>query len=328
MFEGRTIGVVVPAYNEERLIRKTLETMPDLVDTVIVVDDGSRDGTGAVIADIQKAQPRVQCITHEVNRGLGRSLIDGYLRARELGLDVVAVMAGDAQMAPSDLPRVVGPVARGRVDYVKGNRLLRADVSERMPRHRFLGNSVLTLLTKFATGYWRIIDPQCGYTAIGKAALARIPIERLTTGYGYNADLLQMLNLGNHKVCDVEVEPVYGEEQSKIKLGSYIPKVSLLLLRLFGQRMRTKYLLREFHPLVFFYLWAAFNLFVVTIPIFLNTIRVYFFIGQGVDTHLIIGTFSSSMAMLSLFFGMWLDMEDNQRLFVGDLSVGDSGSSA
>lgn len=314
MRDGKTIAVVVPAYNEERLIAQTLTTMPDFVDRLLVINDASTDRTREVIQELQAADARIELIDHATNTGVGGALVDGYLRAREGGYDAVAVMAGDAQMNPDDLGRVVAPILAGTSDYVKGNRLLREDVIHRMPRHRYIGNSVLTLLTKFATGYWQIIDPQCGYTAISHEALARIPIGQMTRGYGYCADLLNMVNLSNYRACDVEVEPVYGAEQSTIRLHTYIPRVSWLLLRLFVKRLVHKYLVREFHPLIFFYLFSLFNAVCLAIPL---TIRLFYKYAQNgfvPSTTLIILTFSSSMALLSLFFGMWLDMEDNRKL--------------
>ena len=217
-------------------------------------------------------------------------------------------------MNPADLPQVINPIAESRSDYVKGNRLLRDDCYERMPRHRFYGNSILTLLTKFATGYWNVIDPQCGYTAISHAALSRIPIATMTKGYGYNADILNMLNLYNFRVCDVEVEPVYGLEQSKIKLKSYIPKVSMLLLRLFIKRMTHKYFIREFHPLVFLYIFSVFLLGVIAVPYTLNFL-INWIVNAEINTTMLIFLLNIfSTGIFSLVFGMWMDMEDNRKL--------------
>ena len=315
-FEGKSVGVVVPAHNEELLISKTLETMPDYLSAIIVVNDCSSDKTQSIIEDLQRKDPRITLINHERNRGLGQTLITGYLRARELELDIVAVMAGDAQMNPDDLPNVIKPIASGRADYVKGNRLLREEVIARMPKHRFIGNSGLTLLTKFATGYWQVIDPQCGYTAISKDALATIPIDRMIKGYGYNADILNMLNLNNFRVADVEVEPVYGKEKSGIKLANYIPTVSKLLVKLFIKRLTHKYLIREFHPLFFFYAFGAFSFILMTIPYTMRFFYLWFSEGLIHTTTLIflLNTFTSSV--LFLFLGMWMDMEENKRLTV------------
>lgn len=313
MLDNATIGVVVPAYNEELLISKTLETMPSFVDRIFVINDASTDRTAEELERCCKSDPRIHVINHETNQGLGQSLIDGYLESLAQRCDVTAVMAGDAQMAPDDLPNVVGPVARGEVDYVKGNRLLRDDVVARMPAHRYYGNNLLTLLTKFATGYWRIIDPQCGYTAISLRALESIPIADMIKGYGYNAHILNMLNLNSFTVRDVEVQPVYGQEQSKIKLKSYIPTVSRLLVRLFARRMWHKYAIREFHPLIFFYLFGTINLAAASI-LAIRFVWMYGMVGEFPQTTAILLFLTMNSALLNLFLGMWMDMEENRRL--------------
>ena len=313
MLEGKTVGIVIPAYNEEMLIGNVFDTMPAFVDRMFVVNDASRDRTPQIIDEAAKEDARIRPIHHETNKGLGQSLIDGYLAAREEGIDVVAVMAGDAQMSPNDLEHVVMPVIVGKSDYVKGNRLLREEVIERMPRHRLIGNSVLTLLTKFATGYWHLIDPQCGYTAISKRALAEIPIKKMIKGYGYNADLLYMLNINNFRVIDVEVEPVYGDEKSKIKLASYVPRVSALLIKRFFERIFKKYVVREFHPLFLLYGFALFN-FLLLVPLFIRFIWLYSALGVAPTTTLTLLLFSFNFAVFSLTFAMWMDMEDNKRL--------------
>jgi hypothetical protein len=183
-----------------------------------------------------------------------------------------------------------------------------------MPTHRFIGNNGLTLLTKFATGYWHSMDPQCGYTAISLKALKVIPIETMIKGYGYNAHILYMLNINNFKVMDKEIEPVYGDEKSKIKLATYIPRVSTLLVKLFFSRIISKYAIRDFHPLFLFYLFSFFNLFVVCIPLGVRFFYMYYLYGSAPLTTMILFSFAFTNGFFSLFFGMWLDMEDNRRL--------------
>jgi len=305
---------VVPAYNEEKLIGKVLSTMPDFVDKIIVVNDGSNDNTKSVIQEFSARTNKIILINHDKNKGLGQSLIDGYLKSLELGMDNTAVMAGDAQMDPRDLPNVISPVADGEVDYLKGNRLLTVNVAKIMSRHRFIGNAFLTLLTKFATGYWHIIDPQCGYTAISNKALKSINIKQMTKRYGYNAHILNMLNMINCKVRDVRVNPVYGEEKSKIKIRTYIPSVTFLLAKLFLKRMFYKYLVKEFHPLVFFYLFSFLNIVIISLSLTIRFFYLYCLTGEAPRTTLIILTFSATMGFFSFFFGMWLDMESNKDL--------------
>ena len=246
--------------------------------------------------------------------GLGQSLIDGYVYARKIKSDITAVMAGDNQMAPADLENVIKPIVDEKFDYVKGNRLLRDDVSKRMPLYRYIGNSFLSLLTKIATGYWKLIDPQCGYTAISFKALQIIPIEEMIKGYGYNAHILNMLNLNNFRVLDVEVEPVYGDEKSKIKVVRYAFNVSFLLARLTIKRLIRKYLIRDFHPLFLFYLFGFIQIMFISLPLFIRFVYVYQSTGFLPQTTLLLLFLSSSIGALSGLIGMWLDMEDNKKL--------------
>ncbi|RKJ42874.1 glycosyltransferase [bacterium 1XD8-76] len=313
MIKNKTIGVVVPAYNEGRLIEKVLDTMPDFVDTIIVVNDGSVDGTKEKILEKLQGDARIILYDHLKNKGLGQSLIDGYEKAIELKLDVTAVMAGDAQMDPSDLHDVVIPVVQGETDYVKGSRLLVQGVQEKMPRYRFIGNNILTLLTKFATGYWHVVDPQCGYTAISYQAISNIPIKTMIKGYGYNAHILYMLNMQNFRVKDVKVKPVYGEEVSKIKLGKYIRNVSVLLLKLFFSRIFKKNMLIDFNPLALFYL-LSFICLPLALGFLIRMLVIYFSTFLMPSTTLILFVFTALMGVQSLFFAMWMDMEDNRRL--------------
>lgn len=314
MIENSTIAIVIPAYNEGKLITKTLETMPDYVDAMIVVNDGSKDNTLERIQSVAAKDKRVEIVNHEKNKGLGQTLIDGYLHARTKGYDVVAIMAGDAQMDPDDLINVVSPIATGQVHYVKGNRFFMDDVVEKMPLHRLIGNSGLTILTKFATGYWHIIDPQCGYTAISKEALKAIPIHKMTKGYGYNADILTMLNIRNFSVADVDVKPVYGEEVSKIKLHKYIPKISWLLTKLFFRRLIHKYLMRNFNPLCISYILSLVLFFFGVIPFGIRVMYLYFVENAFPQTSFLSFIFLSIAAIQMFLFAIQYDMEDNRPL--------------
>lgn len=313
MLNSKSIGVVIPAYNEGKLINKVMDTMPDFVDYMIIVNDGSKDETKSQIEEKALCDSRIVLLNHETNKGLGQTLIDGYLRTVEMEIDVVAVMAGDAQMDPDDLENVVMPIVNGEADYVKGSRLLVNGVKEKMPKYRFIGNNILTLLTKFATGYWHVIDPQCGYTAISHEALSEIPIDEMIKGYGYNAHILYMLNMSNFTVKDVKVKPVYGEEKSKIKLGRYIRRVSILLCRLFFSRIFKKYMLIDFNPAAMFYLLAFLCL---PLAVIFGIRMLVIFIATLLmpNTTLILFVFTSLMGIQSLFFAMWMDMEDNRRL--------------
>ncbi|MUV86266.1 glycosyltransferase [Natronomonas sp. CBA1123] len=248
MYENSSIGVVVPAYNEAGFVGEVLETLPAFVDRAYAIDDRSTDETWA---EIQRAKRRTEHrregeasfvvpIRHEENRGVGGAIKTGYLRALEDDIDVIAVMGGDGQMDPEELVRIVEPVVDGRADYAKGNRLIRESDHAEMPPFRYVGNVVLTYLTKVATGYWHVGDPQMGYTVISRSALEAIDIEAMYEFYGYCNDLLVRLSAAGQTVVDVPAPLSYGDETSTISYAEYIPRVSLMLLRMFVWRLATK----------------------------------------------------------------------------------------
>src|SRR5204862_883763 len=188
------------------------------------------------------------------NTGVGAAIVTGYRRALADGIDIACVMAADNQMDPADLVRIATPVARGEVDYAKANRLVSGEAWRVMPRSRYLGGAVLSFLTKIASGYWHVADSQSGYTAASREILEQLDLERVYPRYGFPNDMLVHLNVWNARVRDVPARPVYGVgERSGIKLYSVVPRISWLLVKGFFWRMREKYVIRDFHPLVFFY---------------------------------------------------------------------------
>ena len=227
MYKDKKLAVVVPAYNEEKLIISTIKSIPDYVDDIIVVNDASTDLTGKIIKDFKDRD--ITILNNSKNRGVGFTLKKGYQKALDLNSDIAIVMAGDGQMDPKYIPDLVLPILDEDVDYTKGNRLTSPD-RKKMPIFRRFGNSILTLLTKISTGYWHVIDPQNGYTAISNKALKLLLRERITDGYGNPNDFLIALNIHNLKVKDVEIPPLYGDEKSGIKIFNFIFKTSWILM--------------------------------------------------------------------------------------------------
>ncbi len=317
MFEGRRVVVVIPAYNEEKLIDRVLDTMPGLVDRMIVVDDASRDRTAEVLAAAgDRHQRRLRVIRHEKNGGVGAAIVTGYKAALEEaeGNDLVAVMAGDAQMDPGDLSRLLLPLVRDQADYTKGNRLFTGEAWSIIPRHRYLGNAVLSLLTKIASGYWHVADSQSGYTAITTEALAVLHLDRLYPRYGFPNHLLVELNTFDFRVKDVHIRPVYNVgEVSGIRLPKVVPTLSWLLFKSYFWRMKEKYVIRDFHPLVFF---LAFGLLLLLGGVGLGIYIVYLRILLGFlsPNAVIFDAFCIIMGMQMVLFAMWMDMEHNKEL--------------
>jgi len=263
MYENTTIGVVVPAYDEAPFVRDVIESVPTFVDRVYAVDDCSTDDT---FAEMRRAAetwadrddgPTVHTIRHDENRGVGGAIKTGYERALEEETGVTVVAAGDGQMDLDIVDRLVRPVVDGEADYVKGNRFLSTEDIDEMPPLRRVGNRMLEALTWVASGYWSAGDPQNGYTAISLSALEAIDVVDLYEDYGYCNELLINLNVIRTRIVDIPTDVRYSDEESHIQYSSYIPKVSLLLLRGFMWRLKAKYLIVDFHPLVFFYLFGA-----------------------------------------------------------------------
>ena len=314
MYLKKTISVVVPAYNEEKLIGLTLSSIPDFVDKIIVVDDESTDNTAKIVMETVENDQRIHFIQHEANQGVGGAIVTGYKKARDLRMDVTVVMAGDAQMDPNDLIRIIEPVADGSADYTKGNRLFYGDAWNMIPHYRYLGNSFLSLMTKISSGYWHIADSQSGYTAISLIALQRINLEKIYKRYGMPNDLLIKLNQHDFRVRDVHVRPVYNVgEKSGIKLIHVIPKISWILFKGFWQRLIFKYVIKDFHPLIFFFL-LSFVLLGASIPLTIRLFYVWAVTGNIPDINAMALVFTVISGLQTLFFGMWFDMDYNKSL--------------
>lgn len=314
MYKDKSLAVIVPAYREEKQIGRVIETMPPFVDKLVIVDDCSPDATSEVVRQYQAKESRIVLIRHEVNQGVGGAIATGYKWARDNGIDIAVVMAGDGQMDPRDLSAIVDPVADGVTDYSKANRLFFKDSLKEIPRVRLVGNAILSLLTKIASGYWHIADSQTGYTALNRQVLETIDWDAMFKRYGMPNDLLVRLNVFNFRVRDVYIRPTYNVgEESKLKVRKVVFSISTLLLRLFVWRMKEKYIIRDFHPLVFFYLLGVAAL-AVSGGLFVRLCALWILNGYAPPMTALAWMFCSATALQSIFFAMWFDMEANKRL--------------
>lgn len=253
MYKNNKICVVVPAYNEEKFLLHVIKTMPEFIDHIVVLDDASTDKTFEIASTSGDA--RVFVIKHEVNHGVGGAIISGHKKALEYGADISVVMAGDGQMDPQYLPDLLDPIIEDGYHYTKGNRFLKkSHYSGCMPKKRIFGNFVLTFMTKLASGYWNIFDPQNGYTAIKRECLETMSLDELQRGYQFENDMLFHLNLFDFRVKDIAIPSFYGEEISDIKLYKFIPTTIIFLIKTFFKRIFIKYMLYDFNPIALFYL--------------------------------------------------------------------------
>ena len=363
MLLKKTIAVVVPAYNEETQIGQVIETMPDFVDRIIVVNDCSTDCTVEVIKqyiindnsppkkisnilnqvkpnqynrasmllqDLQKKEinlytlsevfnsnenDRIVLINLAKNDGVGAAIARGYKWAKDHGIDCTAVMAGDGQMDPGELESICLPVVQGEADYVKGNRLIHRSALLVIPKVRYFGNAILSILTKVASGYWHVSDTQTGFTAISNKALNAIHIYKIYKNYGIPNDMLVKLNIVSCTIKEVEIKPVYSVgEKSKMKIAKVVPSVSWLLFRSFFRRLWHKYLFRDFHPLFLLYHFA-FILFFASVPFAVKIINVWLFQGEQLNPITFLAfIFLFISSFQSFMFAMWMDIQDNERL--------------
>ena len=345
MYRDHSIGVVVPAYNEEGFVGDVIREMPDYVDRIYAVDDCSTDGTWGEIQDaaeedlarrarawpeepahmvadgggglleeraiVQSPIGRVVAIQHHDNRGAGGAIKSGYLAALRDAVDIVVTVDGDGQMDLGQMETLLDPIVDDRADYTKGNRLLYREYRSAMPRFRFLGNSILTFLTKIASGYWKTMDPQNGYTAISSYALENVGVSGLYEYYGYPNDLLVKLNAKGMRVADVAQPAIYGEEASSIKYRTYIRRVSWMLLRNFLWRLKVKYLVLDFHPLALFYYFGALTV-VAGVGGGVWSLYAWMMHDAGLFVRASMSMMLFTMGSMFLMFAMLFDMQVNE----------------
>lgn len=264
MYKGARVAAVVPAYKEELMIARVIETMPEFVDMIVIVDDCSPDDTSGAVRRV--GDSRVTLIRHETNQGVGGAIITGHKAAMELGSDVNVVMAGDAQMDPAHLPLLLDKVTDEGYGFSKANRFYAPESFSGMPHHRVFGNIVLSFMTKLSSGYWNLFDPQNGYTAVRTEVLRRVPLDRVAKRYSFENDLLTHLNILQVSAVDVPIPAVYGDEVSSIKLRKVIPELISRLTVGFWHRIWYRYVLWSFSPIALL-LFMGLGLFVFGVAI-------------------------------------------------------------
>ncbi len=246
------MAVIVPALNEAAHVGDVVRRMPDYIDRIIVVDDHSTDGTAEAAEAV--GDPRVIVLRNRTNHGVGGATLLGMAEAAREGAELLVKVDGDGQMDPRQIHLLLEPLVRDGYDYAKANRFLDSGALRQMPRARLLGNFALTFLTKLASGYWHIFDPQNGFLAIRTEAFQRLPSDHLARGFFFENDMLIHLNIESCRVKDVPLPAIYGQEESSLRIRQILVTFPLLLLRGFTIRIWEKYLLRDFSPIAIFWL--------------------------------------------------------------------------
>jgi len=242
-----TFAVVIPAYNEAKHLGGVISAIPHWVDAVVVVDDASADGTSAVATGC--GDPRVHLIRHETNAGVGAAMRTGYRYVIKEGFDLAGKMDADGQMSAAELEHLVEPFRLGIADYTKGNRFYFRNATLGMPAQRSFGNSLLSFMTKFASGYWHVFDSQCGYTVASVPFLRLLDLDQIADDYFFENDMLIRLNALNARVVDVPTSTIYAREVSGVSVGQVALTFPPRLVAGGSRRFWRKHLITDFSPI-------------------------------------------------------------------------------
>lgn len=240
------VAAVIPCFRTAATICDVLARIGPEVHRIYVVDDACPEQTGQIV-DEQCRDPRVTVVRHDSNRGVGGAVCTGYRAALADGADIVLKIDGDGQMDPALVPRLIAPLLDGKADYAKGNRFFAPEQLRPMPPMRLFGNSVLSFISKLTSGYWDIMDPTNGFTAIHRAALTLLPLDRIESRYFFESDMLFRLSTIRAMVRDVPMAARYGGEKSSLRIGKvffeFPPKYIIRILKRIGYL----YFLRDFN---------------------------------------------------------------------------------
>lgn len=239
------VAVVIPCYRETDHILELLLRIGNEVSSIYLIDDCCPDGTGSLVEKNCK-DSRVKVLCHRTNQGVGAAVITGYMAALQDDADIIVKLDGDGQMNPRLISCFIAPILRGEADYTKGNRFYNLASLQGMPLRRLVGNAVLTFWTKISSGYWDLFDPTNGYTAIHSALLKSLQMDKISTGYFFESDMLFRLNILRARVVDIPMRAVYADEQSSLRISKIIIPFLIGHARNIVKRIFYNYFLRDF----------------------------------------------------------------------------------
>ncbi len=247
MYKNKIIGVVIPTYRAKKHIHKVIDGIPEWIDHIIIVDDCCPDKCGHLVKKSYHDESKIHVVFHEINKGVGGATITGYRKGLELGIQIIVKMDSDDQMDPDFISDLLDPIVNEKARYSKGNRFVDFKALKSMPRMRLLGNSILSFMVKAASGYWTIMDPTNGFTAISHVALEKLNLDKLSNRYFFESDMLINLNIQSTIICDVPIPARYGDEESSLSLWNTIYRFPSRLLGGLIKRFFFKYLIYDFN---------------------------------------------------------------------------------
>jgi dolichol-phosphate mannosyltransferase len=246
MYSNKIIGIVIPCYKVKNQILSVISKIENYVDNIYIIDDKCPENSGLYVKENSK-DGRIKIIFNILNLGVGGAVKEGYKAGLNDGCDILVKVDGDDQIDPRFIKSLIRPIIEGEADYVKGNRFYRLEDIASMPKMRLFGNSVLSFINKMVTGYWNIMDPTNGFTAIHKHPLEILQLEKIENGYFFESDVLFRLSLIRAVVADFPIESVYKEEKSNLKISKILLEFPTKYLIRFIKRIFYSYFLREFN---------------------------------------------------------------------------------
>ena len=264
------IAVVIPCYRVRDQVESLLARIGDEVSHIYCIDDACPENSSEIIERMAASDSRIQLIRHEENQGVGGAVVSGYRRAIEDGAEILVKIDGDGQMDPARIGQVAGPIQYGEADYVKGNRFFRLEGLRAMPWIRLVGNAGLSFLTKLSTGYWNLFDPTNGFTAIHRSIVQSLPLDKISSRYFFESDMLFRLNTVRAVIVDVPMNARYGDDRSSLNVTRSLFEFPIRHLTNTFKRLFYNYYLRNFS--------------VASIHLVLGTVLLFFGASFGV-TH-------------------------------------------
>lgn len=239
------IHVVIPAYKVSNQVLSVVSNIDSRIERIFVVDDGCPEHSGKLVEN-RVSDPRVSVIYNRKNMGVGAAVILGYKESLKSGADIIVKIDGDGQMDLRYLPNLIAPLLSGDADYCKGNRFFALKEIKSMPFIRTIGNIGLSLLNKLSTGYWSILDPTNGFTAIHRLALTNLDLEEISKRYFFESDMLFYLGTIDAVVADVPIPAIYGSEISNLKVSRSVFEFAFKHIKNLIRRIKFRYVLQNF----------------------------------------------------------------------------------
>ena len=277
MYRKLETAVVIPCYNEEKMITQTIKKIPEYIDHIIAVNDASTDNTIEVLNKLKKQYSKLIVVDNKVNQGVGGALIAGYDYAiKNTKATAIGIVAGDDQFDSSYLKAMLDDFIDQSADYVKASRFFHREAFKTMPKYRQFGNIFISLLTKFSTGYYSITDITNGCGWLRREIIEKVDFSIVEKRYDYETSMLTALSIANAKVIDHAVPAHYGDEKSTIKLIPTAWRNLKAVWKGFWRRIYYKYVLYGFHPVALFLFTGMFFLIIsLLLAIFLLYVKLF-----------------------------------------------------